>query len=331
MAKKVLSTILWMGVAVVATLACVRYGSDIVDTIQNGDKVVDDSRIAVSVKGHASDDRQVNLYMFTDHPLMSESKYQWAWPGITPEKEYKKEGFEFITLSGRNTYTVELTDFLPLEYTNFTDFVESGGSLKVIVSVPSDDHFDLYQSSDIELKEAGNHYISAPNDSGFVTHSVVNFYIDDSKPTTSNSSVTEPSSTEEQETSSEEITEHTYSLVGTMNDWDVTNNDYLLEYTEDEILYGFDGSYYYIRFTYASSSLKFKVIRDNSYDWCLDGNNLEKVLNPSETAVESSGEDADGNISINLNLSAPMPYVIKVFVDVESYKVRVAVLAYNDD
>lgn len=76
--KKVLSTLLWMGVAVVATLACVRFGSSVVDKIQNGDKEVDESRIAVSVKGHADSDRQVSLYMWVDHPLMDEASYQWA-------------------------------------------------------------------------------------------------------------------------------------------------------------------------------------------------------------------------------------------------------------
>lgn len=87
--------------------------------------------------------------------------------------------------------------------------------------------------------------------------------------------------------SSNEIVNYNFSLVGTMNEWDVTNNEYKLIYSStDEV--------YTITLDNVVKGTEFKIVNNNSYDYQYGYENLDES---SKSYVSSDTE----NICINGN------------------------------
>lgn len=270
----------------------------------NENQVIDDSRVSVTMKG-SYNGKNTNLYVFIDHPDLSGTYVPYSWSGITLNQidlsEYKN-----ISKEG-NIYTIELTDMfkeLNIGYDTFTNFYKYGGSLGVIISYPTYDNFDLIQSDDLIIRESGNHYLSIPNDNkGYVSDIVVKYYKEDDK---NNVSSNENSNSSDNESNSSEEESYHLSLVGTMNEWDISNDDYLLTYNSENNRYEIELN--------VESEQQFKIVKDNSYDWELS---YQNVTDNDETLVK----DTDGNITINLDTFSNCKVLISV--DVDNYLVYV--------
>ena len=137
--------------------------------------VVDNSRIAVTMHG-TQDSKWTYCYVYMDHPKLEDSYIPESWPGIMPKDKVNKDGYDYISYLGDDTYTIEFTNLLPLEYEDYSKFVEDGGTINVVLSYASEDNSGYIQSKDILLDESGNHYFSMPTENyGDVAHNVQKF------------------------------------------------------------------------------------------------------------------------------------------------------------
>lgn len=146
------------------------------DFFKPTEKVVDDSRVAITMYG-SHESKWTSAYVFMNHPDLEEAYLPLgSWEGIMPKDKVGKEDYEFITYNGNNSYTIELTELLPLEYDDFSKFIEDGGTCGVILSYATEDNMGRIQSADIVIEESGNHYLTLPTENyGSVSRNVVKY------------------------------------------------------------------------------------------------------------------------------------------------------------
>lgn len=189
--------------AVVGGTAYLTKGFKDFDIFKPTEKVVDDSRVAFTIYG-TENGKWTSAYVFMNHPDLEDAYLPLgSWEGIMPKDKVGKEDYDYITYNGNNSYTIELTDLLPLEYDDFSKFLEDGGTCGLILSYATEDNLGRIQSSDILIEESGNHYYSMPTENnGQVSHNVVKFekyavVEDEEKEDTSKEETKEESTSEE--------------------------------------------------------------------------------------------------------------------------------------
>lgn len=117
-----------------------------------------------------------------------------------------------------------------------------------------------------------------------------------------NSSEEKEENKESEEVSSEEsssenvfVSAFHFTLVGSMNEWDITNDDYLFTTTDDVV--------FNLNVDLAVGD-EFKIANDNAWDWQY---NINNVVESSKQYVDTSSTDnikmiAEGNYDIELNI-----------------------------
>lgn len=127
--------------------------------------VEDDSRVSITMKGTSPEGTYTSLYVWCTHPDIPEDIGKTEplgsiW-GISPYSAYQIES-PFVEKAGEDTYRVELTGLLPLGYGSFSDFLEDGGKMGVIVSYDAKDLSNRVQSADLYVEKAGDHVLGLP-------------------------------------------------------------------------------------------------------------------------------------------------------------------------
>lgn len=185
------------------------------DLIKDEKTVVDETRVAISFHGTRSA-KDVSAYVFMQIPDVEEAHVPFAWPGLMPTSAINSKEYDFVTYNGKNAFTIELTDLLPEGYDDFSNFIEDGGKLGVILSYMNEDDTIRIQSQDYFIEESGNHILSLPTKQyDKITSEIVKFekyvYVEDEvidkNSSSVNVSVNSSSSKIEEETSSSSVIE----------------------------------------------------------------------------------------------------------------------------
>lgn len=119
------------------------------------------------------------------------------------------------------------------------------------------------------------------------------------------SSEVEDSSEEEVSSSENEfVSAFHFTLVGSMNEWDIANDDYLFTTTDDIT--------FYLNVDLAVGD-EFKIANDNAWDWQY---NINNVVESSKQYVDTSSTDnikmiTEGNYDIELNITDHVITLVK--------------------
>ena len=117
---------------------------------------------------------------------------------------------------------------------------------------------------------------------------------------TDNGSSSEDNTTSEDENTStddvEFVSQYHFTIVGSMNEWDVANNDYLFT-TTDDITFVINMN--------LSSGDEWKIVNENAWEWTYNTNNV--LDDGSRNFIDTSSTDnikmtTSGNYDITLNI-----------------------------
>ena len=131
---------------------------NILSSIEQKDEI-DNSRVAITVDGHTQNDEYIYVLISASHPNDDDiDLFEDGANAIIPSIYYRD--LSFVKLVDTDTYMIELTNILPLDYTNAQEFFDDGGKF-IVTLMHYDEDGNRCESTELIINESGNYIVES--------------------------------------------------------------------------------------------------------------------------------------------------------------------------